>query len=271
MKKNKVSIYLLIFLISLLCLELLQVVPIGKIINHFLPCFQNSENSAPCYLKYDIIAVKLLLFVIVVNLLWIFRKYLKWNKTTALLLILIIAPILGGIYGVIHDQITYSISEEYYTKFKFIQFGLENWESGQNIGTGKTPEIILDNPRIGAAIVGILATWWVGLIIGVFLGLIGLIHRNGKEMFIVTAKAIALTTGIALLTGLIGLLYGKVFLVENPPNWFLPDNLIDRGHFIMVGSMHNFSYLGGLIGLIVGIGFSMRQKRKYKNGIQQHL
>jgi len=190
------------------------------------------------------------------------------NKIVALILILIIAPILGRIYGIVHDQITYSISEEYYTKFKFIQFGLENWGFGQNIGTGKAPEIILDNPRFGAAIVGTLATWWVGLIIGIFLGLIGLIHRNGKEMISVTVKAIALTTGIALLTGLVGLLYGKIFLVENPPNWFLPDNLIERGNFIMVGSMHNFSYLGGLIGLMCGIIFSIRQKRKYKNAIQ---
>ncbi len=190
------------------------------------------------------------------------------NKIVALIFILIIAPILGGIYGIVHDQITYSISEEYYTKFKFIQFGLENWGLGQNIGTVKEPEIILNNPRFGAAIVGTLATWWVGLIIGIFLGLVGLIHRNGKEMFKATSKSIILTTGIALLTGLFGLLYGKIFLVENPPNWFLPDNLIEPGKFIMVGSMHNFSYLGGLIGLIFGIILSVKQKRKYKNAIQ---
>lgn len=191
------------------------------------------------------------------------------NKVIALILILIIAPILGGAYGIVHDQITYSISEEYYTKFKFIQFGLQNWGMGQNVGTEKSPEIILQNPRFGAAIIGTLATWWVGLIIGIFLGLIGLIHRNGKEMLKATSKSIVLTTGIALLTGLIGLLYGKLFLVGNPPNWYLPDNLIERGTFIMVGSMHNFSYLGGLIGLIFGIIFSIRQKRKYKNAIQQ--
>ncbi|MGB1041774.1 MAG: hypothetical protein ACPGU6_00130 [Tenacibaculum sp.] len=195
----------------------------------------------------------------------------QMNKVIALILILILAPILGGIYGVVHDQITYSISEEYYTKFKFIQFGLENMGMGQNIGTLRAPEIVLDNPRLGAVIVGTLATWWVGLIIGIFLGLIGLIHRNGKEMFIASLKGFVITTGIALLTGLVGLLYGKIFLVENPPNWFLPDNLIEKGNFIMVGSMHNFSYLGGLIGLIGGIIYSIRQKRKYKNAIQQYI
>lgn len=139
------------------------------------------------------------------------------NKFIALVFILIIGPILGGVYGIIHDQITYSISEEYYSKFKFIQFGLENWGLGNNIGTAVTPEIQLSNPRFGAGIIRVLATWWVGMIIGIVLGFVGLIHKNGKEMFQSTIKAFLLTTGIALLIGSIGLGYGKLFLTKNPP------------------------------------------------------
>lgn len=191
------------------------------------------------------------------------------NKLIALILILIIAPILGGIYGIVHDQITYTISNEYYTKFKFIQFGLENWGMGENVGTLKTPEIKLWNPRLGASIVGFLATWWVGMIIGIVLGLIGLIHKNGKEMFQITMKASLMTIGIALIVGIIGLIYGKLVLANNPPNWFLPDNLINPPNFIMVGSMHNFSYLGGLIGMIISIIYSIRKKKKSKNDKQQ--
>lgn len=186
------------------------------------------------------------------------------NKLIALILLLIIAPILGGVYGIVHDQITYTISNEYYSKFKFIQFGLNNWGMGENIGTENTPEIKLNNPRIGAAIVGFLATWWVGMIIGIILGLIGLIHRNGKEMFKITMRATLITIGIALIVGIIGLIYGKLFLASNPPNWFLPENLINRTNFIMVGSMHNFSYLGGLIGMIVSVTYSIQKKRKIK-------
>ncbi len=185
-----------------------------------------------------------------------------FNKFIALILILIIAPFLGGVYGILHDQITYSISEEYYTKFKFIQFGLGDWGLGENIGTTTKPEIKLNNPRFGASIIGTLATWWVGMIIGVILGFIGLIHNNAKMMFKTTMKAFLLTTGIALLTGIIGLLYGKLFLTENRPNWYFPKNLIDFDNFIIVGSMHYFSYLGGLIGLIIGIIYSVIQKKK---------
>jgi len=184
------------------------------------------------------------------------------NKIIALLLTLLIAPFIGGIYGIIHDQITYTISPEYYTKFKFIQFGLADWGMGQNIGTQETPEIKLNRPRLGASIVGFLATWWVGMFIGIILGLIGLIHKNGKEMFKITMKACVLTIIIALVTGLIGLVYGKMVLANNPPNWFLPDNLSHQANFISVGSMHNFSYLGGLIGMIVGITYSIRKRFK---------
>ena len=191
------------------------------------------------------------------------------NKLFALILVLVIAPILGGVYGVLHDQITYTVSNEYYTKFKFIQFGLENWGMGENIGTLDSPEIALRSPRLGASIVGFLATWWVGMIIGIVLGVVGLIHKDGEVFFRVTMKAALITIGIALIFGIAGLVYGKVALANNPPNWILPKNVIDRASFIAVGSMHNFSYLGGGIGMIIGAIYSIRRRRKNKKGLQQ--
>lgn len=182
------------------------------------------------------------------------------NKIIALLLILIIAPILGGIYGLIHDQITYSISEEYYTKFKFVQFGLANWGLGENIGTARLPEIKLDNPRYGAAIIGVLATWWVGLIIGILLGLIGLIHKNGKRLFQITMSAFFLVFIIAFLTGVVGLVLGKIMVANSTSDWSVPKHVMEVERFIIVGSIHNFSYLGGLIGLIIGMLYTIRQR-----------
>ncbi len=184
------------------------------------------------------------------------------KKIVALLLIVIIASFIGAVYGIFHDQLTYSISPEYYTKFKFVQFRLESMGLGENIGTGKAPEIFLHNPRLGVTIVGVLATWWVGLIIGILLGLIGLFHTNGSTMFKVTIKAFLITMMIAFITGLAGLLFGKLFLLANHPNWYIADNVLDRDSFILVGSMHNFSYLGGLIGLAIGVIYTYNQKRK---------
>jgi hypothetical protein len=64
------------------------------------------------------------------------------------------------------------------------------------------------------------------------------------------------------LTGLIGLVYGKFYLAHTEVSWWLPDKLVDKSSFISVGSMHNFSYLGGLTGLIAAIFYSIRQKRQ---------
>lgn len=175
------------------------------------------------------------------------------KKFLSLSFILALTPLLGGIYGILHDQLTYTISHEYYTKFKFYQFGL--MEAGS--------EANFPNPRIQVSVVGFLATWWMGLPIGLILGLTGLIHKDNKQMFRSTMKAIVLTIVVAFLTGLTGLFYGKIFLAEKGVDWWLPENLIDTKNFIAVGSMHNFSYLGGLFGLIAGIIYQVRQKRKY--------
>ncbi len=46
-------------------------------------------------------------------------------KRLAFLLIFIpLAMLAAGLFGVLHDQISYSVSPEYFTKFKFLQFGL---------------------------------------------------------------------------------------------------------------------------------------------------
>lgn len=174
------------------------------------------------------------------------------KKFLVLIVIIALAPLIGGLYGILNDQLTYTISPEYYTKFKFYQFGL--------MDTGN--EAIFPNPRIQVSVVGFMATWWVGLPIGIILGLIGLIHKNAAQMFLSTMKAILVTIATAFIVGLAGLAYGKFYLVGTGVNWWFPDNLIDVGNFIAVGSMHNFSYIGGLIGLITGSIYNIKQRRK---------
>ena len=174
--------------------------------------------------------------------------YLKRYQT--ILVLIIISPIIGGLYGILHDQITYTISPEYYTKFKFYQFGL--MDNGN--------EAIFPNPRVEVSAVGFMATWWMGLPIGIILGLLGLTIKDHKLIFKTTIKAFILTTIVTLITGLIGLAYGKFVLADTGVNWWLPDNLIDKKNFIAVGSMHNFSYLGGLLGLIIGAAYRIKSK-----------
>lgn len=180
------------------------------------------------------------------------------TKALTLIGLIIVSCLLAGLYGILHDQLTYTISPEYYTKFKFYQFGL--------IDIGN--EAIFTNPRIVVSVVGVLATWWMGISIGLILGFTGLIHNSWRTMFKVTFKAFLLTILIAFATGILGLVYGQIYLVEKSrsefESWIIPENLIDFESFIKVGSMHNFSYIGGLTGLIGGLAFTLTQWRKLK-------
>ncbi|MCR9253775.1 MAG: hypothetical protein NXI20_25395 [bacterium] len=170
------------------------------------------------------------------------------KRIVVFLLIILVASIIGGLYGIIHDQVTYTISNEYYTNFKFIQFGfIESW-----------PEAIELSPqRYYVALVGWKATWWMGLPIGVILGLFGFIHKSPIKMFKAVVKSFITTVSIAFLTGLVGLAYCYLFVIPGLDNIqdypYLWSGVVDPVSFICVGWMHNFSYLGGLTGLIGGV------------------
>lgn len=181
-------------------------------------------------------------------------KKFDLKKIFIIFIVAICASLIAGIYGIIHDQITYTISPEYFTKFKFIQFDIANEKNINN----------LKNIRFFVGVVGFLATWWFGLILGFILALIGLMHKDWKTMFKISLKSIFLALIIAFIFGLIGLFYGK-FILSNQPvsefkNWFIPNNLKDYKNFISVGSMHNFSYIGGIFGLIIGSVFSFTKR-----------
>lgn len=171
------------------------------------------------------------------------------NKLLVLLLILLLAPLIGGLYGILHDQLTYTISPEYYTKFKFYQFGL--LEQGVTVA----PE----EHRLMAAIVGFFATWWMGVPIGIILGIVCIVqHSSARQQFRVAMQSMGVVILVAFVTGLLGLAYG--YLVDIGQNWCLPEGLIRRKDFIAVGSMHNFSYIGGAIGLIAAVVYSNNRK-----------
>lgn len=105
-----------------------------------------------------------------------------------------------------------------------------------------------------------MATWWVGLLIGLIQGLVGFIHKDHKTMFWIAFQSILMTLLIAVVFAIIGFIAG-IFFITNP-SWYFPDNLIDKPSFITVGSIHNFSYLGGLIGLMAGVFFQVIKRKK---------
>ena len=49
---------------------------------------------------------------------------LALRKAGAFVLFLALAVVIAGVFGIVHDQISYTVSSEYYTRFKFPQFRL---------------------------------------------------------------------------------------------------------------------------------------------------
>jgi hypothetical protein len=66
------------------------------------------------------------------------------RKILNFFLIIFASIFIAGVYGIFHDQITYTISFEYYTLFKFEQFGMNEWG--------------ISSERVKAGIVGFLAS-----------------------------------------------------------------------------------------------------------------
>jgi hypothetical protein len=109
-----------------------------------------------------------------------------------------------------------------------------------------------------------MAAWWMGAIIGVVLIPLGLTIRGTADYFwgmIRVFGVVALTT---LVVGLLALLIA--FLVVDPHNvgeFTRYGNAIsDDAAFARAGTMHNFSYLGGFVGIITGAAAVYRERRR---------
>ncbi len=161
------------------------------------------------------------------------------KKVEVLLIALVSMPVVAGLYGALHDQLSFTIAPEYFTRFKYDQFGFEPaWFGGH---------------RPTVAVIGFLATWWVGALIGLFLGGTALLQPDAGSMRRAIVRGVVITLGVAAICALVGLAYGWFFLDGPPQGWFLPEGVLDPHAFLSVGSMRNASYAGGVLGLILAL------------------
>lgn len=58
--------------------------------------------------------------------------------------------------------------------------------------------------------------------------------------------------------GILGFIYGKWFMEIENLHWYIPEKTSNIRNFITVGCIHNFGYLGALVGLIAGIYFQFK-------------
>lgn len=147
--------------------------------------------------------------------------------------------IIAMFYGAIHNQFTYSISDEFFTEVLFEKFGFVQY--GQ------------DTPRLTASIIGAWSTWWMGLITGLVFAIISLFHLDIRQIIKSIKRATLVTLSTSITFGLIGLCYGFLGFSRLNATCCFPLQIHNVKNFIAVSEMHSFSYLGGAVGLFFGI------------------
>lgn len=163
------------------------------------------------------------------------------------------AVLAAGAFGALHDQISYTVSPEYFTKFKFVQFDLLN---------DAVPE------RLRAAQVGFLGAWWMGVPLGVLIGAAGFIHPDVPQMRRALLWSLVVAVAFTLLYALGGLVYGIVQTAASHlaghDGWYIPRGLVQPRRFICVGYMHNAAYTGGEFAVPVAWAFHLFELRKQR-------
>lgn len=156
---------------------------------------------------------------------------------------------IAGPYGALHDQISYAVSPEYFTRMKFHQFA---WA---DLGWP---------PRVFASVVGFLGSWWVGLIAGWLLARAGLAEMPAAARRRRVVVAFAVILGAAVAGGAIAAALGGVMTQGDTRAW---DGLRQRPGvtdvrgFVIVAFLHWGGYLGALAGLVGAVVYVRRARR----------
>ena len=148
---------------------------------------------------------------------------------------------LAGAYGAIHNQISYSVSPDYFHAFKFIQFDID---------------AALQN-RVGASLVGWYASWWMGLIIGIPIYLITVFVKGWRPFMQAYLRIAGLVILITFAVGIAALLYSYILISADSLPWWMESR--DVSHpiaFARAGTMHNYTYFGGIMGLGIGLFYA---------------
>jgi hypothetical protein len=162
------------------------------------------------------------------------------KKIGIFVLFLPAAMLVAGLFGIIHDEISYSVSNEYFTKFKFIQFRLLDTNLPDRFRAGQ---------------VGFLTSWWMGIPLGILCGLAGFIQRSPSLMRHALIWSLPVTVTFTFAIALAGLVYGwcrtETIDLASYRGWFIPADVNELRRFLCAGYMHNAAYLGGSLSVPV--------------------
>jgi hypothetical protein len=163
---------------------------------------------------------------------------------------LFVACLMAGAYGAVHNQISYSVSPDYFHVFKFHQF--------------RIPPVLQN--RWGAATVGVEASWWMGILVGIPIILAGrkIPEIKAASRRILFGFVMVIATALAVGLGALGLACA-IITPDLISGLRLPEQVSDRVAFARAGVMHDAGYLGGFLGIVTGWFAVRRQPRRDAN------
>ena len=151
-------------------------------------------------------------------------------------------------YGIVHDQITARVCIEYFT-----------------VGHPQILTVPTASPTLLGLVWGIVATWWVGLGLGIPLAITARVgHRPKKtagDILIPLLLLVVITGTLAAVAGIAGYFAasaGWVHLYEPLANRIPQDK-----HSVFIADLfaHNTSYFVGAVGGIIVIAQTWRSRR----------
>ncbi|MDA7424004.1 hypothetical protein [Thalassococcus lentus] len=157
-------------------------------------------------------------------------------KPVQFVLLLGLACLVSAVFGALHNQLSYSVGAGYFYEFKFPQFGVT--EDLQN--------------RLGAALVGVRASWWMGLMLGVPVFGLACVLLPSSRVMPVGVAAIVIAMICTLIGAMIGLVLG-LYAPQVADQLPLPSGISDEGSFLRAALMHEGAYFGAGFGLLAGL------------------
>lgn len=160
--------------------------------------------------------------------------------------IVILSIVCCVIYGILHDQVTARICVEYFT-------------------IGHPPVFDTENPTLLGIGWGVIATWWVGAILGVPLATVSRIGNKPKKSVRQLIKPMAL---LMLICAVFALVMGIVGYIAASNGWIIlvgqiAERVPKEKHVAFLTDLwiHNASYLAGFVGGIVLMIHTWRTRR----------
>ena len=165
-------------------------------------------------------------------------------RSVAIVLLCVVAAI---VYGIVHDQVTARICIEYFT-------------------VGHPPVFGTDDPTLLGLGWGVLATWWVGLLLGVALALAA---RAGSRPKLAPSQLVRPITIMLALVGTFALLAGVVGQRAAQRGWVrllepLASRVPPHKHVAFLTDLwaHSASYAGGFVGGAALCAWVLKRRRR---------